>query len=198
MPPELPPIKILVVDDDRAILDMMQTLLEKDGYHVKLLSDPTLVEDELKAGGYHLLILDLMMPKMDGIEALKRVRKIDNDIAVIIYTGYPNVETAVDAMKLEAVDYIRKPLENNDIFREVIERVLRKKGLARTPEEQLHRAIEANGAAYWPLRVAAFANRTGRILRIHFVALQDRNRARNAHSRAIRRILAFTSISSEG
>jgi two-component system, OmpR family, response regulator len=140
MQPELPAIRILIVDDDKAILDYMHTLLEKDGYQVKALQDPALVEDELKAGAYHLLILDLMMPKMDGIETLKRVRKIDSDIAVVIYTGYPNVESAIAAMKLEAVDYLKKPF-NVDEFREVLDRVMRKKGLARTPEEQLHRAI---------------------------------------------------------
>ena len=51
------------------------------------MSDPTLVEDEVRKGGYHLIILDLMMPKLDGIEVLKRIRKVDNDIAVVIFTG---------------------------------------------------------------------------------------------------------------
>lgn len=138
--PELPAVRILIVDDDKAILEYMQVLLEKDGFLVKTLTDPTLVEEEVKTGGYHLLILDLMMPKMDGIETLKRVRKLDSDIAVVIYTGYPNLETAVASMKLDAVDYLRKPF-NVDEFRDVLDRVMRKKGLARTPEEQLHRAI---------------------------------------------------------
>ncbi|MFO0664357.1 MAG: response regulator [Polyangiaceae bacterium] len=138
--PELPAVRILIVDDDKAILEYMQVLLEKDGFLVKTLTDPTLVEEEVKGGGYHLLILDLMMPKMDGIETLKRVRKLDSDIAVVIYTGYPNLETAVASMKLDAVDYLRKPF-NVDEFRDVLDRVMRKKGLARTPEEQLHRAI---------------------------------------------------------
>jgi DNA-binding NtrC family response regulator len=140
MQPELPPVKILIVDDDKAILEYMQTLLEKDGFTVKTLMDPLLAEEELKAGGYHLVILDLMMPKMDGIETLKKIRRIDSDVAVVIYTGYPNVESAIAAMKLEAVDYLKKPF-NVDEFREVLDRVMRKKGLARTPEEQLHRAI---------------------------------------------------------
>ena len=137
---QLPAVKILIVDDDRAICDYMQTLLERDGYAVKTLGDPTTIEDEVKNGGYHLIILDLMMPKLDGIEALKKIRKIDSDVAVVIFTGYPNLETAVASMKLDAVDYIKKPF-NVDEFREVLNRVMRKKGLARTPEEQLHRII---------------------------------------------------------
>lgn len=138
--PDLPSVKILIVDDDKTICEFMQTLLEKDGFQVKTLSDPTLVEEEVKTGGYHIIILDLMMPKMDGIEALRRVRKIDTDIAVVMFTGFPNLESAVASMKLDAVDYIKKPF-NADEFREVLSRVMLKKGLAREPEEQLHRVI---------------------------------------------------------
>jgi len=137
---ELPAVKILIVDDDRAICDYMQTLLERDGYEVKTVLDPLVVEDEVRAGGYHLIILDLMMPKLDGLELLKRIRKVDNDIAVVIFTGFPNLESAVASMKLDAVDYIKKPF-NVDEFREVLDRVMRKKGLARTPEEKLHKVI---------------------------------------------------------
>lgn len=137
---QLPSVKILIVDDDRAICEYMQTLLERDGYAVKTMSDPTTLEGEVKSGGYHLVVLDLMMPKIDGIEALKKIRKIDSDVAVVIFTGYPNLETAVASVKLGVVDYLQKPF-NVDDFREVLDRVMRKKGLARTPEEKLHKVI---------------------------------------------------------
>lgn len=136
----LPAIRILICDDDKAICDYVETLLTKDGYEVKTLQDPSLVEDEVKNGDYHILVLDVMMPKLDGIEVLRRVRKVDDDIAVVMFTGYPNLESAVAAMKLDAVDYIKKPF-NVDEFREVLARVMRKKGLVRTPEEQLKRII---------------------------------------------------------
>ncbi len=140
VPIELPAVKILIVDDDKAICDYMQTLLEKDGYQVQTINEPTQVEEEVRQGHYHLIILDLMMPNMDGIELLGRIRKIDSDVAVVIFTGYPNLETAVASMKLDAVDYVKKPF-NVDEFREVLSRVMRKKGLSRTPEEQLHKVI---------------------------------------------------------
>ena len=140
MPIEVPSVRILIVDDDKAICDFMQSLLEKDGFIVKTLSDPTLVEDEVRQGDYHVLILDLMMPKMDGIEVLKKIRTIDSDIAVVIFTAHPNLDSAVASMKLDAVDYIKKPF-NVDEFRDVLARVMKKKGLARTPEEQLHKII---------------------------------------------------------
>ncbi len=137
---QVPSVKILIVDDDRAICEFMQMFLERDGYAVTTMGDPTNIEDEVKSGGYHLIILDVMMPKLDGIEALKKIRKVDSDVAVVMFTGYPNLETAVQAMKLDAVDYLSKPF-NADEFREVIDRVMRKKGVARTPEDMLHRAI---------------------------------------------------------
>lgn len=137
---ELPAIRILICDDDKAICEYVQTLLEKDGFEVKTLSDPTKVEDEVRNGRYHLIILDVMMPKLDGIAVLKRIRHIDGDAAVVMFTGFPNLDTAVAAMKLDAVDYIKKPF-NVEEFREVLDRVMRKKGLSRTPEEELHRVI---------------------------------------------------------
>jgi DNA-binding NtrC family response regulator len=140
VPIDVPAVHILIVDDDRAICDYMQTLLEKDGFTVKALSDPTLVEDDVRQNSYHVIILDLMMPKLDGIEVLRRIRAIDSDIAVVIFTAHPNLDTAVASMKLDAVDYIKKPF-NVDEFREVLARVMKKKGLARTPEEQLHKII---------------------------------------------------------
>jgi len=140
VPIDVPAIRILIIDDDPAICEYMQTLLEKDGFVVKTLSDPTLAEQEVRQGEYHVIILDLMMPKMDGIEVLRRIRGIDTDIAVVIFTAHPNLDTAVASMKLDAVDYIKKPF-NVDEFREVLSRVMKKKGLARTPEEQLHRII---------------------------------------------------------
>lgn len=137
---KLPIIRILVVDDDVSICEYMRLFLERDGYLVSTVVDPLSVASEVQYGNYNLVILDLMMPKLDGLEVLEQIRGIDSDIAVVIFTGYPNLETAVASMKLDAIDYVRKPF-NIDEFREVIERVLRKKGISRTPEEQLHRAI---------------------------------------------------------
>jgi DNA-binding NtrC family response regulator len=134
------PMRVLVVDDDKEICEFMQTFLQKDGMQVKTLSDAEEVVDEVKHGGYHMVVLDLMMPKVDGVEVLQRIRKVDSDIAVVIFTGYPSLETAVQSMKLDAVDYLKKPF-SPDEFRSVVDRVTRKKGLLRSPEENLHRVI---------------------------------------------------------
>jgi two-component system OmpR family response regulator len=136
----LPPkLRILIVDDDEAICEYMRTLLERDGFEVKTLSDPTLAADEVRKG-YHLVVLDLMMPALDGIEVLRQIRRHDDDVAVVIFTGFPDLESAVASVKLDAVDYIRKPFQTDE-FRQVIQRVMAKKGLVRTPEEQLRKAV---------------------------------------------------------
>jgi DNA-binding NtrC family response regulator len=133
-------VEILIVDDDKEICEYMETFLARDGFLVKTLNAPQDAVEEVRSGKYHIVVLDLMMPKVDGIELLKQIRKVDSDIAVVIFTGYPSLESAVASMKLDAVDYIKKPF-NPDEFREVIERVMKRKGLARSPEEELHRVI---------------------------------------------------------
>jgi len=136
----LSPMRVLVIDDDREICDFMDTFLTKDGISVKTLNDPHKVADEIRNGGYHMVVLDLMMPGMDGVQVLEQIRKIDTDVAVAIFTGYPSLETAVQTMKLDAIDYLKKPF-NPEEFRAVIDRVMHKKGLLRSPEENLHRVI---------------------------------------------------------
>ena len=136
----LPPVRVLVVDDDQAILEFMETFLTKDGFQVTTLADPKDAPEEVKDGGYHLVVLDLMMPGMGGVDVLEAIRRVDSDVAVVIFTGYPSLETAVQSMKLDAVDYLKKPF-NPDEFRAVVERVMRKKGLSRSPEEDLQRAV---------------------------------------------------------
>ncbi len=151
-----------------------------------------------------MLILDLMMPKMDGIEVLKKIRTIDSDIAVVIFTAHPNLDSAVASMKLDAVDYIKKPF-NVDEFREVLARVMKKKGLARTPEEQLHKIIgdtirnhaqgegadtQADEPPHRPQHLAPVTDRTRRIEPLDLELVQDRDRARFEDSGLVREQLS--------
>lgn len=133
-------IRVIVIDDDTAIRDLLETVLTRDGFEVTTLDDPTRADAEIRAGRFHLCLLDIMMPGQDGIETLRKIRKIDKDLAVVMVTGYPSLDSAVQSMKLDALDYLRKPFTVEEL-RAVVERVLKKKGLSRTPEEQLHRVI---------------------------------------------------------
>ena len=135
-----PNVRVLVVDDDASIGEYVRTLLGNDGFEVTVVSDPAKAEGVLRSESPHLVILDLMMPGMHGLDVLERLRKIDSDVAVVIFTGYPSLETAVGAMKLDAVDYLKKPFEPEEL-RATVDRVLKKKGLLRSPEEMLHKHI---------------------------------------------------------
>jgi two-component system OmpR family response regulator len=133
-------LRILVCDDDEAIGEYVELLLSKDGHEVASLRDPLLVEEEVRRGNYQILILDRMMPKLDGIEVLRRVRAIDDDLSVILFTGFPTLDSAVEAMKLQADDYLKKPFQAEEL-RDCIDRIARRKGLLRSSEERLHKVL---------------------------------------------------------
>jgi DNA-binding NtrC family response regulator len=133
-------IRILVVDDEQDNCDYLKLVLNREGYEVVALTDPTLTVETLRGSDFHLVVLDMMMPQMSGTEVLEQIRKIDSDIAVIVATAYPTVDTAVASLKAAASDYVRKPLDP-DAFLEAVRSALAKKGLSQDPEADLHRAI---------------------------------------------------------
>ena len=85
-------------------------------------------------------MLDLMMPKLSGLDLLAQIRAVDDDIAVIILTGYPSLETATASIQHEVSAYIHKPFTPAE-FRDVIARIAKKKGLVLRREDELHAAI---------------------------------------------------------
>ena len=133
-------IRILVVDDEQDNCDYLKLVLTREGYEVTTTTDPTKTVEMLRAADYHLVVLDMMMPQMSGTEVLEQIRKIDSDVAVIVATAYPNVDTAVASLKAQASDYVKKPMEP-DQFLGAVRNALAKKGLSQDPEADLHRAI---------------------------------------------------------
>jgi DNA-binding NtrC family response regulator len=136
-------LSILVVDDDKDVCEYLEDFLSHDGYRVVTVSDPTEAVETLRQGEFHICILDLMMPKLSGIDLLTQIRKVDNDIAAIILTGFPSLETATASMEHDVSAYIKKPF-SVDEFRGVIERIARKKGLVLRREDELHQTIGRN------------------------------------------------------
>ncbi|GMU60478.1 MAG: hypothetical protein AMXMBFR34_22410 [Myxococcaceae bacterium] len=156
-------IRILVVDDEPDNADLFKALLGREGFAVTSLSDPAKVVGTLKDGNFHLVILDMMMPQMSGTEVLEQIRSLDDDIAVIIATGFPTVETAVASLKLAASDYVKKPVDP-PVFIDTVKRALEKKGITRDPEAELHRAIGRyirEGRTRQSLTLKQLARRTG-------------------------------------
>lgn len=133
-------IRILVVDDEQDNCDYLKLVLTREGYEVVTTTDPTQTVDILRGSDFHLVILDMMMPQMSGTEVLEQIRKYDTDIAVIVATAYPTVDTAVASLKAQASDYVKKPMEP-DQFISAVRNALQKKGLSQDPEADLHRAI---------------------------------------------------------
>jgi len=91
---------------------------------------------------FHVLILDLRLPGMDGIEVLRRVREKDRDLAVIILTGYPSVETAVASLKGGVSDYVEKPVDSAKLLG-AVRAVIQEKGLMRSPVDGLLKSVGA-------------------------------------------------------
>lgn len=133
-------IRILVVDDEQDNCDYLKLVLTREGYEVITTTDPTQTVHILRGSDFHLVILDMMMPQMSGTEVLELIRKYDTDIAVIVATAYPTVDTAVASLKAQASDYVKKPMEP-DQFIAAVRNALQKKGLSQDPEADLHRAI---------------------------------------------------------
>jgi DNA-binding NtrC family response regulator len=136
----VPQLSILVVDDDQDVREYLRDFLSSEGYGVSVVEDSTQVVDELKRGDYHVVVLDLMMPKLSGIDLLARIREVDDDVAIIILTGFPSLETAASSIEHDVSAYIRKPFAVKD-FREAIQRIAKKKGLLLSREDELHATI---------------------------------------------------------
>lgn len=116
-------IKIVVVDDERPLLETFQRVLEKKGYDVTIFENPVEAVSHIKSNEPHLIITDLRMPGMDGIQFLNQVKQLRPSVPVVFITAYTTISTAVSAMELGASDYLRKPFGMNKIY-ELVERNL--------------------------------------------------------------------------
>ena len=103
--------QILVIDDEKDICDLFKKALTDEGYSVFTALDGISGLDIVRKSRPDVVLLDLKMPKMDGIEALQEIKKIDKNIVIIVITGFGTMDTARMAMKFGAFDYITKPLD---------------------------------------------------------------------------------------
>ncbi len=113
---------ILIVDDEKNIRLTLSQVLETLGADIDAAANGEEALTKLKGREFGLILLDIRMPGMDGMEILRRVREIRPDIRVIMITAYGTIESAVEAMKLGAVDFLQKPFDPEEI-RELVSRV---------------------------------------------------------------------------
>lgn len=126
--------KILIIDDEEIMRSFLADVLIDEGYDVDVAENGEIGIEKTKGGGFHLIVTDVKMPGVSGIDVLKAAKSIDKNIDVIIMTGYASVNTAVESMKLGAVDYITKPF-NIDQIKMIVERTIEKRRMSRQIEE---------------------------------------------------------------
>lgn len=100
---------ILVVDDESDMCEMLVTILYEEGYVTDIVNRGKDAVKKVKDGGVDFVMLDIMMPEMDGIETLRQIKAVRHDIPVVMITAYATLKTAQESMRLGAYDYITKP-----------------------------------------------------------------------------------------
>lgn len=130
------PIDILIVDDEKDFVEMLSLRLADEGHRVRAAYDG---EEGLKAldeAECDVVILDIRMPKMDGITALKEIKRLHPVVEVILLTGHGAIDTAVDGLKAGAFDYVQKPSR----FEELLDKLQAARRRKTEHEERIRRA----------------------------------------------------------
>jgi two-component system response regulator PilR (NtrC family) len=141
---------ILVIDDEEIMREILEALLSREGYDVRLATNAEEGLNFARSMPFDAVIVDVMMPGMDGISALDELKKIDEELPVLMITAFASVENAIAAMKRGAFDYITKPFKNDEVL-VVLRNALRQRRLVAE-----NRALRQN--------LQARANRFGEII----------------------------------
>jgi DNA-binding NtrC family response regulator len=120
--------RILIVDDEEIVVRSCVRILEGDAYEVESVADGWEALRKIDENSYDIVVLDIMMPKIDGLEVLQHVKERHPDIDVVMMTGLSQIQTAVKAMKLGAFDYLSKPFDPDEL-KMVVDRALEKRRL---------------------------------------------------------------------
>ncbi len=196
------PNSILIVDDERGIRETLRGVLEDEGFTVEAVASG---EDCLKATdaqNFACILLDVWLPAIDGLETLKRLRERENDSAVVMISGHGNIETAVNATKLGAFDFIEKPLSIEKTVL-IVRNAIKQRELERTNQSltaKLAQEYEMVGesVAMRALRkqIAIVAPTDGRILISGESGTGKELVARAIHSQSKRKNAPFVEINS--
>ena len=108
-------ISILIVDDEESVRDSLYNWFIEDGYYVECAENAKKALTILQSDSFDIILADIKMPGMDGLEMLKRIKSLKSDAIVIIMTAFATVDTAVQALKDGAFDYVTKPFDPDDL-----------------------------------------------------------------------------------
>jgi DNA-binding NtrC family response regulator len=123
-------MKILVVDDDAIVIKSCRRILETEGFEVATAPSADSALEEMKRDDFDLLLIDVKMPKHDGMFLMRQIKKDRPELPVIVMSGYPTPETIADVLKLGASQFIPKPFRPDELvqtIRQVIQRELKKR-----------------------------------------------------------------------
>ncbi|MDF3066535.1 MAG: two component, sigma54 specific, transcriptional regulator, Fis family [Polyangiaceae bacterium] len=139
--------QILVVDDEPNLRRVLSAQLERDGYDVHTAEDGEQALGILKEHHIDLVITDLRMPRLDGMELLRRAQKLDAELPVVMITAHGTVDNAVEALKTGAFDYLTKPFDQVEV-RTIVAKALRTRDLSATEASRPFHEIPTEGARY--------------------------------------------------
>ncbi len=186
--------RILVVDDEANIRKTLTRALELCGYAAKGVTSGKEALAALAKTNYAVMLLDLKLPEMDGLETMRRARQVQPDLMVLILTGHATTESAIAAVKSEAIDYLLKPASISDITA-AIARALKKRADQTRPQRLLRSVLEtlqrsesadAESGAQKPIAAAEPSHSpAGAILRVGAITLDEQTRVVRLDGRSI-------------
>ncbi len=139
---------VLVVDDEKIVRDSMKEWLREEGYPVQTADSAAKALELLETGKFMVMLTDIKMPGMDGVTLLTRAKEIQPDLAVVMMTAYAAVDTAVEAMKQGALDYLVKPFDPDTVL-EMVDRIFKESVAKNARNEAVDALILATGATFF-------------------------------------------------
>lgn len=135
-------VNILVLDDDSAVCEVLKGALAQSAYQLDIVSDPNKIEAQLQSKKYHLILLDYVIPGLQPEQVFTWVQKHQPEASIIVVTGYPSIDSALNCLRARTYDYLTKPFQISHL-QDTVSRCLESKGLLRMSEEALREALGA-------------------------------------------------------
>ena len=120
--------RVLIIDDEPSVVNFLSILLQREGYEVITAGSGPEALKKFRENPADVVLVDLKMPEMDGLQVLSKIKSMDNETPVIIMTAYASIESAIEAMRKGAFDYVMKPFKVDEIAL-VVKRALQERKL---------------------------------------------------------------------